>query len=454
MPDPYKQAAMSYAHWARSWGASGYLLVGGMLVAGFLVAALFAAAQGMLMPALFFQIVVLIPVAIHVRDQFSYPRARLLPDFHKVHGVIACVGTAVVAVVLPATFAFAAGLSPVGFVAMAMLLFAAILWLVMLQLTWFSSLLCFLLCVEIRFIDAAARSLVSGQHQAGAVLLIALAAVMIVLAGCWLWHLTEESRGYRFATQTNGVSKTEEDYDGPGDSLHVPCLRVPASLRMIRHARRASVSRWSRVCRWQPEFAGWSISYQFLSVICAITAMESFRGRFDMFGLWSLCALMACIVPALRWPETYAVKAPAMSYELLLPVSRLVYLRQLGMAAALSQIELWGILNGALVLWWSFGLRTQISLPGVVSILVISALCQVWFFGITVLLSPPHIRRNPSAVLVFVVSLVPLLIAMAMLRPFTEWQIEAMAWFAILAFIGVLASKAAYRRWLLADFDW
>ncbi len=157
-------------------------------------------------------------------------------------------------------------------------------------------------------------------------------------------------------------------------------------------------------------------------------AIQLFRGGFDMFGLWTLFAFLACILPALHWPDAYAEKAPSMSFELLLPVSRAAYLRQLGLAAALSQIELWGILNATLVLWWSMALRTRIPLPGVVSILGISALCQVWFFGITVLLSLPQVRLTPLTVVVFLVSLVPLLIACAVLRPVGEWQIEVMTY--------------------------
>ena len=143
-----------------------------------------------------------------------------------------------------------------------------------------------------------------------------------------------------------------------------------------------------------------------------------------------------------------------MSYELLLPVSRSAYLKQLGMAAALSQIESWGILNAMLILWWLSGLQARIPLAGALSVLVISALCQIWFFGITVLLSLAQPRMNPLIVAVSLVSLVPLLTAFVVFRPIGQWQIEVMTLSGVLAFIGVLATKAAYRRWLVADVDW
>ena len=142
-----------------------------------------------------------------------------------------------------------------------------------------------------------------------------------------------------------------------------------------------------------------------------------------------------------------------MTYEFVLPVSRLEYLKQLGMAAALSQIKSWGILNAALMFWWFLALRPEIPLAGAASILAVSALCQFWLFGITALLSLPQRHLSRLTVGVSLVSLVPILTAPAFLRPIAEWQTGVIVAAAISAFVEVLATKAAYRRWLVADIN-
>jgi hypothetical protein len=453
MRDPYAQAAMSYAH--RASAAAGSFILGGILGVFLLVGAISSASHGGFVLPLCLQLFLFIPLATHVRDQFSYPQACLIPDFRKVHAVIACVAAALVAVVLPTMFTWVAGWWSVGFLAIVLLLFGVVLWLTLLRQVWLSLILFFAVCIGIRPTLAAVHSLTSGQYETGAFMLLALAMAIVVLVGFRLWHLTEESPGYRFSNQTKGVAKAgEEDRGDENGSLRIFWLRTHASLRLIRHARRAATSRWSRVCRWQAEPASWSVPASTLTSIAAIAAWHWFHGTLDISGLWAPIALIACIWPPLLWPAAYTRKASAMSYELLLPVSRSAYLKQLGMAAALSQIESWGILNAMLILWWLSGLQARIPLAGALSVLVISALCQIWFFGITVLLSLAQPRMNPLIVAVSLVSLVPLLTAFVVFRPIGQWQIEVMTLSGVLAFIGVLATKAAYRRWLVADVDW
>ena len=85
------------------------------------------------------ELVLFIPLAIHIRDQFSYPQARLIPSFHRVHGVVAAAAMAVVAILLPMIFTLLAGWRSVGFIAVVVFLFGVVLWLVLLRLTWLSS---------------------------------------------------------------------------------------------------------------------------------------------------------------------------------------------------------------------------------------------------------------------------------------------------------------------------
>ena len=455
MRNPYAQVAMSYVHWARSWARIGYLIAGGLAAILAFAGALVAAAHGHIELLLFLDVEICCMLALHIRTQFSHPQARLIPDFRKVHGIVACGAAMVACVVLPTAFSLLVRLRPVGFVAIVTLLFGIALWLVMLRQTWvFPMVVAALFIGGVKPTIALIVSLTSAQCEAGILMIVSLAVVIIACAGFRLWHLTEDSPGYRFPNQTSGVLKTQDEERGDAeDSWLIVLLHRGASQRMIRHARLAATSRWSQVWRWQAEQAVWSPLFRSAPVIFMF-AIFAWLGRgLDARSVSFMLIFLAFFLPSTFWPDQCARKGAAVAHELLLPVSRSAYVKQLGIGTMLNQFQAWCVLNAAAILWWFFAIRGEIPVAGAVSILAISALWQFWFFGVGTLLSLPQFQLNPMVGALWLASLVPLLIALAIARPFAEWQIEVITLSAILAFIGVLATKAAHRRWLVADID-
>ena len=157
---------------------------------------------------------------------------------------------------------------------------------------------------------------------------------------------------------------------------------------LIRHARRASASPCSQVCRWQVgSIAGPSIVPWVLGTTFSVALLElSLPGTsFSVPGLYLLVGLPVCvIVRSLRWRAT-------VTPGVLLPVDRTVYVKQRGLAAALSHLELWGAMSGGLLLAWSTVPGKVLSPVLIANLLVFSGLAQVLVFAVMVWFEPFHL---------------------------------------------------------------
>ena len=133
-------------------------------------------------------------------------------------------------------------------------------------------------------------------------------------------------------------------------------------------------------------------------------------------------------------------------------VDRASYLTQVGMAAALSQLQVWLGMATVSVLWWCWVVQQPLSVT-VAYVLVFSALSQPWFFGLNVWL-----LRFRSLIPVFLGWMVffPVFagatIGIELGPASSEWPIVLLvaAFFAVL---GLFLTWHAYRRWLVTDFD-
>lgn len=460
MNDQYTQVVMSYAHRVRSWGRIGYLIVGGIAAFVVFLLAIGGATQGEYEVPLLVDAALFSLIAVHVRDQFSSPQARLIPNFRKAHGVVAVAALLIVAVFVPTFFTLLAGCRSVGFIAIAICCCGVMLWSVLLQMNWGFSALWIILFVTVRPTRELMDLLTSGQAEIGAVTLLMLGILIALPAGFRLLSLNEESLGYGCKKQTDGVAKCETSVRGdPEDSL--PQNRFSfwlidrQTVRLIRHARRAATSQWSRVCRWQAGMSTfWSALFLPIGMILAFSISDRLSGTGNGGSYWEIFVLFTLLTPVTSWQGVYfkSARAAATSRELLMPVSRSTYLKELGLAAAISQFQAWGAISVAATLWWFVGLQSQIPVASLVSILLITALSQFWLFGLVVLL--PLQPGSIKAVLgVGFAAIVPLLVAWAVARPISEWQYGLIALSAVLAILGLLATWIGYRRWLVTDLD-
>ena len=226
--------------------------------------------------------------------------------------------------------------------------------------------------------------------------------------------------------------------------------------RWTNHARRASASSWSRVCRWQVGMlAGWFawllaiVSFFFFAITLWMTGQNLQKA-----GAGFPFVMFSVMLPSMFWGFIWRGRSPMLGRELLLPVDRPSYVRQFGMAAAVVQLKLWAGMSVGLTLWLFLTARQSFSFTDLAFMLGIFTLLQPLFFGVGVW----FLRyRNPGMLIggfigAVYVSMIPAALYAAP-GPLDPWRYSALPVAGIMALLGLLITWDAHRRWLVADFD-
>ncbi len=301
------------------------------------------------------------------------------------------------------------------------------------------------------------HQLVLGKSEFLAVGLLALSVAITLLGAVRLLRLDEDMPNYRRVVQwlrksagetTGQASPSESGLFGRLSGWLAD--RQMASL--MRHARRVSTSRWSRICRWQVGMvSGWAVWPWILAMVpFLLWATWSKRGLDAGF-----VQLVLVLLPGVVILTALARRTRTMSHELCMPVERKTYLRQLGAAAALSHLQLWLGMSAATVLGWMFSAGEPPAYAEVAGVLAFAGLFQVWFFGVGAWWAA---SRHSRTVLVVIITLT--LIVVHLFVPLVWIGLQEAGWrafqlpiAALFAIFGVLLAADAYRRWLAADFD-
>jgi hypothetical protein len=169
---------------------------------------------------------------------------------------------------------------------------------------------------------------------------------------------------------------------------------------------------------------------------------------------------MACLslvlLPMVAIVGQFMQRKGIMSRELLLPVERGLYLREIGTAAAVCQLQSWSAVTVATLFWWLVVVPDSVSGGTIAGILAFSALSQIWLFAGAAWLIR---HRRLVVTLGVLVSLGIGLLVPIVADGFTaaprlaEWQYLAWTVTGFLTLLGAFLIWAAYRRWLVADFD-
>jgi hypothetical protein len=408
-----------------------------------------------------------IALAWHQRQLFLDTRVHLTPGFRRVQVTVAALAALLVVGILPATMAWFAGRSMLGVVAPAALLFGIVLWVVVNDASWTAFAILFgwaVVCVT----DAGlvyCRALLAGQHAFHAVAILVLGILVILRAAAQLVQLTAEEMSYDSTLHWNrdwnektrqGCSSDRRILRGLRDWLHEREMT-----RATRLARRASPSWWSRIGRWQVGLvAGWSLVRWMLEVLIYVQAVswwivaKSPRPAAAMIGMTSMILTsLPAIVVAAGAPQWRKFK---LGREALLPVERIAYIRQLGLAAAASHFALWAGIGGTLVLWWLVAGPQPLPLSLLAIMLLYSAAFQIAAFGLSTWAA--RFRASTAGTPVLFALFVGAQVLQ--LRWVQAWSLglpgqlrEVLAISGVLAGFGLLATWDAYRRWLVADFD-
>ncbi len=444
-PNPYIQVALTYLRRPGPW----WLAI--VLAIALLSVLVSHDPRYDLLVLWVFVLFVWLPGAQHVKEQFADPRAHLVPNFRRVHSTVASAWAVVFAVLLPAALAWHAGYHSVAPVAVSLAVLGGLIWMALLESTrLIPAVFMFWLAFSLNRHEDHLVAFLSGQAEGWAILVLLAGAAATVLGATRLFTLREETYAYR-RWRWRDWDETKRTADS-GQREWLPWgLRGWLADRhmesLIRHARRASASPCSQLCRWQVgSIAGPSIVPWVLGTTFSVALLElSLPGTsFSVPGLYLLVGLPVCvIVRSLRWRAT-------VTPGVLLPVDRTVYVKQRGLAAALSHLELWGAMSGGLLLAWSTVPGKVLSPVLIANLLVFSGLAQVLVFAVMVWFEPFHLGGASALAGLLIV----LAMEIAQFQPSpTGCQFRAWAIMALVAFLGVRLARNAYRRWLVADID-
>ena len=477
--NPYVKVALTYVRRPFSspqgWAVSLiFLLVGTGFLLEFLSGSrreIAAAQSRMVSLLLVLAIVLFLNFAHHVKSQFSDSRAHLTPSFRRVHATVAAAAAFLLAVVLPLLLIWLADLRSVGLVALTVFLLGMILY----QATH-PNLLAWLLALGVLATFATPTRILiwqflSGEFEAEAVALLSLGAALAVLGGVRLVALKEDMPAYKPPTCIGGAGRRTAGPAQAGAWMLPTALRERLMennmARWTNHARRASTSRWSAVCRWRVGMPdGWA-SWLFgvgvvLAVQFAASAWFAARGRLEPSTFFWLAFVFWLIAsPALMSVSQLARRTHVLGYEIMLPVKRRTYLKQVGTAVAISWLRTWVGMGAAFMLWWITAAPEPLRLGLVVNVLACSALAQVGLFGIVLCLASLA-QRESTQRLPLLLPLVGGAIGGVLALPTIGLVYVALslgsflgplAGAALFALFGLLLTWFAYHRWLVADLD-
>ena len=161
---------------------------------------------------------------------------------------------------------------------------------------------------------------------------------------------------------------------------------------------------------------------------------------------------MATVMPVFVVNKQFEVKSRFMARDLMMPVIRDAYLKQLGMSFATSHFILWGGFLTVSVLW----IFTESTKPGpelLIFLISYSLMIQIWLFGLaTWILSFRSINVTiPIMFITAILSAMPINLIPFNAQTMIQWRHFIMPLGCLLATTGLLLTWWGYRRWLVAD---
>ncbi len=393
----------------------------------------------------------------HLKERFADARASLVPGFRWVHGMVAIVMAAVFSILLPGVTAPLIGWQCLGFFSITILIFGLILWITLhpgptfvliVGVGWLSTFL--------PTIQRGIEQIAWGYKPAHAFILMAIGAVLSITGMIRLFQLNEDMPEYHLniVFPKNGRSqfsdlqwrKIEKSYSRGWRNWYANRPIVT----MIHHARNAADSNWSKMRRWHfKTITVWSAFILALVFNLAIKLVvyftdSNFSATFSVFMPTLISAIITVMIPA--------AKNRHFSYDIMMPVRREIYLKQLGGYLAIRHVTIWGVMM-AVSIFWMLIAAVKPS-PGFLAYgIIYSIAIQIWMFGVTVWIF--SFRKIIMTILIMYIAILPT--ATLILTFDAQIMIQRRPLITLfvccLAAIGLLLTWRGYRRWLVADLD-
>ena len=161
-------------------------------------------------------------LAMHMKGQFVNSRAHLTPNFRRVHATVAAVTALSVAGLMPAVLSWLMGWHSLGFVAVVVLLFGTVLWVIVKDANWmlFAMMAGGTAFFATEWGPAHFREVVSGHFEFQAAAILSLGIWISLAAGARLVGINEDMPEYHRGTlnrywATGRMTGQNMNYDGP-----------------------------------------------------------------------------------------------------------------------------------------------------------------------------------------------------------------------------------------------
>ena len=368
---------------------------------------------------------------IHVKEQFAAPRASLTPDFRKVHGVVAIIVVVAFIILLPGVTALLIERQPIGLISITMFLSGIILWaLLRLGNSFIPLIMVGWIFTIFEPIRNVIEKIISGDEPVQTLIIISIGAILSITGLIRLFLLNEENPEYH-------LNFKSPIYDVRGWRRW---FVNRSGVRMIYHARHAADSYWSRMLRWN-FFNRYVLGVLFLTISFKIlfTLMGFFNDTINFNG--------ATMIPIFFVYMEFKKKSRFMAQDLMMPVRRDSYLKELGSSIAFSQFTAWA-LAVAVSIAWVFIAAVKSNPEFYIYSITYSVMIQIWLFGLAVWIFSSRI--TPLILLFATVIPVQFMSALEVQMPIPRWPLILGV---ILACLGLLLTWRGYRRWLVADFE-
>lgn len=398
----------------------------------------------------------------HLKEQFANSRASLTPSFRRVHGVVATMVAIFIAIFLPGVMAPLIGWKPFGFLSITTLLFGTILWFILrpeptsslvLMAGWISILL--------PPIQKSLEQVACGQKPVQAFLFIAVGAILSITGVIRFILLNEEMPEYHLNLQIpkNGRVTMSDLQWQKMEKWHSRGWRNWYAnrpiVKLIYHARHASDSYWSRMHRWNYSKITVGLAF-FIAIVVNLAVTFIAPGDIPPNSGFPVAmqVLMATIIPISFVLGLMNVKNRFLTFDLMMPVRRDAYLKQLGCSFAIIQFMIWGVMIAVSVLWMFSTAGKPVS-GLLIYATAYSVMIQIWLFGLAIWTL--SFRSFIMAYVIINMAIIFTGLATPLLafdvQMLIQWRPLIMLFGVLLAGIGLLLTWRGYRRWLVADFD-
>ena len=394
--------------------------------------------------------------AIHVKEQFADTRASLTPGFRKIHGVVATIAAIVFVIILPGALATRIGWPSLGSVSISTFLFGIILWYILRpSYTFFLFMVCGFIYMTQKPVFNAIEQIFSGKEPIQAFIIISIGVILSITGIIRLFLLNEEIPEYHLNIKKNRYGQTElsdlqwRKRDKSYSWWWWRRLVNRLGVRMIYHARHATDSYWSRMHRWN--CSNRSVWYALFHATVINLFLILLYFLTDGTFLPGIRIGVATLVPVFLVNRQFNEKSRFMAQDIMMPVRRDAYLKQVGMSFATSQFIQWGVFMTVTVLLMFPSVAEPTPEFLIISISY-SLMIQIGLFGLAIWTSS---FRSTIMNFLFFISAFFLVIFtfMSAFKPQMTVPWWPLILGAVLACLGLLLTWWGYRRWLAADFN-